>query len=533
MNRKTLVLPAVVGLLAPVLVACGGTGSGDSGGKAIVVGTTDSFEAGKKTPAPFDPAYTYDTGAWNLLRPTLQSLLQMPRGGGQPVPDAASECRFTDTENESYRCKLRSGLEFSNGDPITAADVKYSLERVTRIHDTNGPSGLLDNIDTIEPVSDQELVFHLKTPDATFPYKLATPAAGIVEKNTYAPNKLRKGFVVDGSGPYTFKAEVSDNRLKKAVFTKNPHYKGVLKLQNDKVEIRLFDDAAAMGSALKAGKIDMMTRAMSPEQIKELSTNSTQNINFVETPGLEIRYLAFNTDDPSVKNKAVRQAMAALVDRGQIASEVYGATAEPLYSLIPTGMAAHSNSFFNKYGDPSKTEAASILHGAGITDKVRLTLHYTNDHYGPGTAKEFKLLQKQLNASGLFDVKIQGTKWVEYRPAELHGDYAVYGMGWFPDFPDSDNFIAPFLSKGNFLHSPYANTAIRTKYIPDSRKAADRAMAVTAFEKIQDIVANDVPVLPIWQGKQYVAARDDLTGTEWALSNSSALQIWELGRGIS
>ncbi|WP_406141172.1 ABC transporter substrate-binding protein [Streptomyces sp. NBC_01089] len=533
MNRKTLVLPAIACLLAPVLAACGGTGSGDDGGKAIVVGTTDFIESGEKAPAPLDPAYTYDTGVWNFLRPTLQSLMQMPRGGGLPVPDAASDCHFTDTQNESYRCKLRSGLTFANGDPLTATDVKYSLERVSRINDPNGPAGLLENIDTIEPVSSHELVFHLKTPDATFPYKLATPAAGIVEKSTYAPNKLRKGFVIDGSGPYTFKAEVSNNRLQKAVFTKNPHYKGALKLQNDKVEIDSFTDAAAMGAALKSKKIDMMARTMSPEQIDQFSKGSSQNINFVESPGLEIRYLGFNTNDPSVKNKAVRQAMAALVDRGQIASQVYGATSEPLYSLIPSGIGGHSNSFFNKYGDPNKSEAAQILHSAGITDKVRLTLHYTSDHYGPGTAKEFALLKKQLNASGLFDVSIQGHKWAQFRPEELKGDYAVYGMGWFPDFPDADNFISPFLSKGNFLKLPYANTAIRDKYIPDSRKAADRTTAVAPLQKIQDIVADDVPVLPLWQGKQYVAAGDDLTGVEWALSNSSALQIWELGRGVS
>ncbi|MEV8568716.1 ABC transporter substrate-binding protein [Streptomyces sp. NPDC051322] len=533
MNRKTLVLPAVVGLLAPVLAACGATDSGNSGGKAIVVGVTDTFVSGKDAPAPFDPAYTYDSGAWNILRPALQSLLQIPRGGGQPVPDAATDCRFTDTENESYRCKLRSGLEFSNGDKLTASDVKYSLDRVSRIHDSNGPAGLFDNIDTIETVSGTELVFHLKTPDATFPYKLATPAAGIVEKGTYAPNRLRKGFAVDGSGPYTLKTVVKNDRLEKAVFTKNPRYKGVLQLQNDKVEIRSFTDAAAMGKALKSGEIDMMTRTLSPSQIKELSAGSTQNINFIESPGLGIRYLGFNTDDPSVKNKAVRQAMSALVDRGQIASEVYGATAEPLYSLIPSGMAGHTNSFFDKYGNPSKTEAAKILHNAGINDKVRLTLHYTNDHYGPETAKEFALLKQQLNASGLFDVKIQGTPWATFRPAELHGDYAVYGLGWFPDFPDSDNFIAPFLGKGNFLNTPYANNAIRTKYIPDSRRAADRTAATAPFQKIQDIVADDVPVLPLWQGKQYVAARDDLTGAEWALSSSSALQIWELGRGVS
>ncbi|MEV0092987.1 ABC transporter substrate-binding protein [Streptomyces sp. NPDC050738] len=532
MNRKTLVLSATVCLLAPVLAACGGSGSG-GGGKAIVVGTTDAYEATKDTPAPFDPAYAYDASAWNILRQTVQTLVHVPRGGGVPVPDAASDCHFTDHENESYRCTLRGGLKFANGKAITSADVKYSIDRVRNINDEAGPVSLLENIDTIEPAGDQAVVFHLKTPDATFPYKLSTPAAGIVDKDTYAPKKLREGLQVDGSGPYTLKTETKGDQVVKAVFTKNPNYKGDLKIENDKVELRSFPDADAMGKALKSGDIDMMTRTMSPEQIQQMSTAPEQGINLVELPGLEIRYLAFNTNDPSVKNKAVRQAMAQVIDRGRLASQVYGATAEPLYSLIPTSISGHSNSFFNKYGDPSRTKAASLLRTAGIHTPVKLVLHYTTDHYGSGTAKEFKVLQEQLNASGLFDVTVQGTKWSEYRPAQKKNTYAVYGLGWFPDFPDPDNYIAPFLDKGNFLNTPYVNTAIRTTYIPESRKATDRNAASATFGKVQDIVANDVPVLPIWQGKQYVAARDDITGVEWAVNSSSDLQLWELGRGVS
>ena len=115
MNRKTLVLPALVGLLAPVLVACGGTDGGSGGGDAIVVGTTDQFIATEDAPAPLDPAYAYDIGSWNVLRNTFQTLLRVPRGGGEPVPDAAESCGFTDNAEREYSCTLRDGLKFSNG----------------------------------------------------------------------------------------------------------------------------------------------------------------------------------------------------------------------------------------------------------------------------------------------------------------------------------------------------------------------------------------------------------------------------------
>ncbi|WP_406448511.1 ABC transporter substrate-binding protein [Streptomyces sp. NBC_00876] len=531
MNRKTLVLPAVVGLLAPVLAACGASGSGSDGDGAIVVGTTDRLVASKDAPAPLDPAIGYEGGVWNVLRQTVQTLMSIPRGGGAPVPEAAESCTFTDRANESYRCRLRSGLEFADGGAVTAEDVKYSIDRVIRIKSTNGPVALLDNIDTVETKGEREVVFHLRTPDATFPYKLATPPAGIVQQDTYPATAARAGFQVDGSGPYTMKPEVKGDRIVKVLFTRNPRYKGGLKVMNDKVELDYFPDAAAMGRALDEKKIDMMTRTMSPEQAQQMVADPGDGIKLTEMPGLAIRYLAFDTEDPAVKNKAVRQAMAQIIDRGRIASEVYGTTVEPLYSLIPSGITAHSDSFFNKYGEPSAAKAAAILKDAGIHTPVRFTLNYASDYYGRETATEFRMLQKQLNATGLFDVGVKGTPWAQYRPAALHGDYTVYGMGWFPDFPDPDNYTAPFLGANNFLNSPYRSVRARTDLIPQTRRETDRAAAAKTFKQLQDIVAEDVPVLPVWQGKQYVASLDGLTGVEWAVNSSADIHLWELGRG--
>lgn len=534
MNRKTLVLPAVVGLLAPVLAACGGSGSGSGGGDAIVVGTTDRFIASDETPAPFDPAASYDVGAWNVMRQTSQTLMVQPRGDGVPVPEAAKQCGFTDTGNERYACTLRDGLEFANGDPVTAEDVKYSIERALAIKDESGVAALLSTVDTVETQGDSEVIFHLKSADATFPFKLTTPVAGIVNPKDYDKAKLRNGYELDGSGPYTMKAEVKDGEMTKAVFTKNPKYKGSLKVNNEKVEMVSFDDAEAMGAALDKGDIDVMTRGMTPSQIQKLSNApSDSDVDLVEVAGLEIRYLAFDTEAPSVKDRAVRTAMAQLIDRSTLVAEVYGSQAEPLYSTVPASITGHSNSFFNEYGDPSVAKAKQMLKDADITTPVKFTMHYTTDHYGAATKQEFEQLQKQLNASGLFDVDIKGQPWKTFRPAVLDSEFDVFGMGWFPDFPDADSFVAPFLDTDNTLASPYANQQIIKNLIPQSRGEADRLSAVDSFNEIQKITADDVPMIPLWQGKQYVAARDNVTGTAYVLNSSASLQLWELGLGVS
>ncbi|HCA84377.1 MAG TPA: peptide-binding protein [Streptomyces sp.] len=532
MNRKTMALSAVLGLLVPVLAACGGSDGSGGDGDAIVVGTTDRFLLTEDNPAPFDPALAYEAASWNILRNTFQTLMALPRSGSDPVPEAATECGFSDRQNEQYRCTLRSGMKFANGNDLTAQDVKFSIDRTLRIKNPNGPVSLISNIDKVETPSDTEVVFHLKTPDATFPHKLATPAAAILDAESYEPDALRDGFEVDGSGPYTLEVEEKGGAVESFVFTRNKNYEGEIDLKNNEVEMRVLTDSKAMEKALRTGSIDLMTRSMTPQQIARLDKGDDETIELVEMPGQEIRYLAFNTDDPVTGKKAVRQAIAQVVDRQTLTRDVYKRTTEPLYSMVPKSVGSHVNSFFNEYGEPDAGAARETLASAGIETPVKFELTYTTDHYGSATAPEFEMLQKQLNSSGLFDVTVKGVEWSTFRPAATERQYAAYGMGWFPDFPDPDNFTAPFFAKDNFLNTPYRNKEISAQLIPDTRQQAERTAAAKSFERVQDIVAEEVPVLPLWQGKQYVASRDGVTGVEWALNSSSVLQLWELGRSV-
>ncbi|MFT2017160.1 ABC transporter substrate-binding protein [Streptomyces sp. 796.1] len=532
MNRKAMVLPAMVGLLTSVLAGCGDADGAGSDGDSIVVGSNDLIEATDGAPAPLDPAQAYDVGAWSLMHNVFQTLLRMPRSGNQPVPDAARTCGFQDKQSEQFRCTLRTGLTFANGNALTAQDVVFSFQRTQAINYKNGPLSLTSNIDKVEAAGELEVVFHLKSPDATFPHKLATPAAALLDSEDYAKDKLRSGFDVTGSGPYTLRTETRDRRLTKAVFTKNPKYQGAVEVRNSKVELKFFAEAKDMQKALDKGDVSTVNRTLAPEQVVRLRDTNQSDVKLTESSGQEIRYLAFNTDDSSVRSKAVRQAMAQLVDRQALTRDVYRRTTVPLYSLVPTGTSAHTNSFYNSYGEPSVSKAKKILRDADITTPVEVTLSYSSEHYGTVTTKEFQALRQQLNDSGLFKAKIQDVPWGTYRPAAAEGKYAVYGMGWYPDFPDPDNYVAPFFGPGNFLNSPYRNSTIENVLIPRTRQQGQRTLAVRDFQHVQNVVADEVPVLPLWQGKQYVATRDGITGAEWSVDDAGKLRLWELGRGV-
>ncbi|MGW9284655.1 ABC transporter substrate-binding protein, partial [Streptomyces diastaticus] len=520
-NRKRR-LRVVAALASTSLLAGCGLMSSDSTDEEqeIVVGTMSA-------PTTLDPAAAWD-GSWELYRNIFQTLVNLPPGATEPEPDAAESCRFVDTQNKAYECTLREGLTFSDGAKLDADAVKHSVERILTIDDKRGPAGLLGSLDRVETKDERTVTFYLNKPDATFPFVLSAPAFSIVSPDAYPAGKLRESADAVGSGPYTLEDYKAEDH---ADLVRNATYKGPAKLGNDAVSIRYFKESGAMVEALKKEEIDVTFRGLAAEDVVALNgENRKAGIQLVEVAGTEIRYLVFNPKDQWAKNPAVRKAVAQVVDRGAIAHKVYRDTVEPLYSMVPRGLTGHATSYFDRFGKPDKAKAAQILSDAGINETVPLTLWYTTDRYGSATEKEFQELKRQLDGSGLFDVTIKGRPWNTFEPGYRKGEYPVFGRGWFPDFPDADNFIAPFVGENNALSTPYVAKEITDDLLPQSRRESDRGAVAAQFEKAQSIMLEDARLLPLWQGKQYIAASEEIAGAERALDPSAIMMMWELSR---
>ncbi|MGA5493813.1 ABC transporter substrate-binding protein [Streptomyces cinereoruber] len=523
-NRTSLQAAAALVSIS-LVTGCGVFSDSEStGDQRLVIGTTSS-------PSTLDPAASWDN-SWELFRNVFQTLVSFPTGSTTPQSDAA-DCKFTDTASRVFECKLIDGLRFSNGHTLDARAVQYSIERIRTIDHKGGPNGMLGSLDKIETVGDRTIVFRLNKPDATFPFILATPAMSIVDPAEYPADRLRpQDGKIAGSGPYVLDAYTEGES---AELTKNSTYKGFAGLKNGGVTIKYFKESEAMVTALRKKEIDATYRGLTAEEVISLQDDRAENqdLQLVESTGTDIRYLVFNAQDPSVAKLPVRKAIAQLVDRDELVSRVYQGTAEPLYSMVPKGIAAHTTKFFDRFGMPSVEKATEILRDAGIDEPVKLTFWYTTDRYGSSTAAEFKELKRQLEESGLFQVTVQGKPWVEYQAAYQKGEYPVFGRGWFPDFPDPDNFVAPFVGKENVLGTPYLSPQITDVLLPKSRRQSDRGTVTDEFVAAQEIMVQDVRLLPLWQGKLYIAAREDIGGGERALDPQTVMQLWELHRRAS
>jgi len=524
-KKHALAAFAGVGIAAMVLTGCSASDpaddpadtAGGGGDNVILVGTTD-------TVTTLDPAGSYDNGSLAVQTQVFPYLFNTDYGNAEIQPDLAESAEFT--APTEYTVKIKAGLKWANGHDLTASDVKFTFDRQLAIKAENGPSSLLYNLESTDAPDDTTVVFHLKSEnDQVFQQILTSFPGAIVDEEVFSATELTSDDdIVAGDafgGPYKIDSYDFNQTVS---LVPNENYAGLLApATNDGVILSYYADSSNLKLDVQGGKIDVAYRSLSATDVEDLRGND--DLKVVDGPGGEIRYIVFNfdtqpfgaatADADADKALAVRTAVADLIDRQAIATQVYKDTYTPLYSYVPEGFVGAIEPLKDLYGDkagaPDADAAAAALEAAGVKTPVTLDLQYNPDHYGPSSGDEYALVKSQLEESGLFTVNLQSTEWVQYSKDRTSDKYPAYQLGWFPDYSDADNYLTPFFLKDNFLVNHYDNSEVNDLILeqastvdPDARKAI--------IEKIQTKVAEDLSTIPLLQGAQIAVTGSEVSG---------------------
>jgi peptide/nickel transport system substrate-binding protein len=540
-SRRRIVATAGVAATALVLAACGGSDgdSGDSGsgsGGTLTIGTTDKVTT-------LDPAGSYDNGSFAVMNQVFPFLMNTPLGSPDVEPDIAESAEFTSPTQ--YTITLKPDLKWANGNDLTSSDVKFTFDRQLAIADENGPSSLLYNLDGVETPDDTTVVFNLKSEnDQVFPQILSSPAGPIVDEDVFSATELTPDQeIVDGNafhGQYVITSYDLNNLVSYEAYA---DYQGLLGApKTEQVNVKYYADASNLKLDIQEGNIDVAFRSLSATDIEDLRGND--QVKVVDGPGGEIRYIVFNFHtqpfgattpeaDPA-KALAVRQAVAHLIDREELADQVYKGTYTPLYSFVPEGLTGATEPLMEKYGDgaggPDADKAAQVLEAAGVQTPVQLSLQYSNDHYGPSSGDEYALIKDQLESTGLFTVDLQTTEWVQYSEQRTEDVYPAYQLGWFPDYSDADNYLTPFFLTENFISNHYEDQQVNDLILQQAA-TPDPAERTEMLGQIQDMVADDLSTVPYLQGAQVAVTGADVDGAEDTLDPSFKFRYGALSKG--
>jgi peptide/nickel transport system substrate-binding protein len=210
----------------------------------------------------------------------------------------------------------------------------------------------------------------------------------------------------------------------------------------------------------------------------------------------------------------VRKAVAAAINRSMLVETVFQGQAQNLYSMIPIGMFGHTDAF-QSIGDPNYTLTRELLGELGYNEnnKFSFTLWYeTSGHY-PQSPQQALVLKSALEASGVISVSLEGRDWAAYKVKRSEETMEAYIYGWYPDYIDPDDYIYPFVqsSGGSWLHHNYANPQM-DQLIAWARGNTTEAARTDLYGQIQDLMVQDVPMIPLYQSSAYAVSKLNVKG---------------------
>lgn len=523
MARRRWRLVALIAVLALVAVACGGGTSGS---------TTTEGGSGSSTTAP--PGATTTTGGesgdakyggvlkFQLLRdadagydPNLATLstvytitqlifdtLGEVMPDGEIVPSLATDWTISDDEL-TYTFNLRDDVNFHNGRQMTAADVKYTIERIQN-PETNSPRrGVFEIVESIETPDDFTVVFQLSEPFAPFLAALSDITASIVPQEVVEAEGGTLNTNPVGTGPFKFVEWEVDRHV---IVERNEDYwrDGLPYL--DGIEFSFNADGNARASNVRSGTIDFLWNAP-PELVSVL--RGDENIATYGGEGTQsFQYLLLNINRAPFDDVRVRQAIFWALDREAIRVVSRPDTTTPINSgyLPAEHWAGVQPEDFIYSQDLEK--AAALLEEAGVGDGFDLEiLTLVGSDFHIRTAQ---VIQSQLEPLGI-NVTVSTVESGQQTERRNNGEFDGIVTGFSGTIDPDERVTQTWVTGGGTNYVNFSDATV-DELAAEARSTSDRDRRAELYREIQLRVADVGPMAFIYNYHFVDALRSDVMG---------------------
>jgi dipeptide transport system substrate-binding protein len=478
------------------------------------------------SPEGFNPQlYTAGTTFDASSKPIYNRLIEFERGGTKTVPGLAESFTVSD-DGLTYTFKLRQGVKWQGSKTFTptrdfnADDVVFSFERQ---RDPNHPfhkvSGgtyeYFESMDmgnllkSVEKVDDHTVKFTLGAPAAPFIANMAMDFASIMSAE-YADQMMKAGTPEKldlepvGTGPFTLVDYQRDAVIR---YKANPDYWGG-KAPIDNLVFAITPDASVRYQKLKAGECQVMAYP-NPADLPAMAQDPA--VNLLKQEGLNIGYLAYNTQKKPLDDQRVRKALNMAVNKKAIIDSVFQGAGTAAKNPIPPTIWSYNDAIKD---DPYDPEAAKkLLAEAGVKDlKTTLWAMPVSRPYNPNARRMAELIQADWKAVGV-DAEIVSYEWGEYLKRSKAGEHDTVLLGWTGDNGDPDNFLFALLSceaakSGN--NRAFWCDKDFNDLITKAQQSSDLAERTKLYEQAQEVFKKEAPWLTIAHSVVYQPLTKDV-----------------------
>lgn len=442
-----------------------------------------------------DPAAVADQGSAILAQSVYQRLMTADPGDSALKADAARNCWYTSTT--VYTCDLNTELKFHNGHELTSSDVKFSIERLTRLDIDGSSASLFSSLRRIETPDPLTVEFVLSRPDRDIGWALASIGASIVDEELYDADEVRPlDQPIVGSGPYQV-SRFEPEALQLALFA---DYKGRTPGGLPGLVYRVAPDTGTIEEAIEDAEVDVVWRGLNAAAVTRLQQQASQAPNSPEgftdrpVPGARIQQLLWNPDSRAGQNADVRKAIAHALQADRTLDSIVPPTVTGYVSSFPVGGVT----------DPKVTWSR----------RIQLTLSY--DPASPDEQDLANQIRSRLEDTGGLSVRL--------RPMEPAADLILADRKAWTATPIA--WLQPYLAAP--LESSQQDVSeLETKY----RAAIEDGPAQALIGELQTKAAEDLTVLPISQSDEHLFIRVGVDVDPGSFGPGWQLGFWGMSGG--
>jgi peptide/nickel transport system substrate-binding protein len=440
-------------------------------------------------PAGFDPVRG-PSGMSHVVIEQVYSTLMLLDADANPVPGLAESYEMSD-DGLTYTFKLRGGVTFHNGDPLTAEDVKFSFDRLRAPDSGYSYGSQVETIESVDVVDPLTVRFKLSQRTGPFLIYMAFPGSSIVPKKLVESGHDLNAHPV-GSGPFKFVSYQPRTAIK---FERNESYYEKGKPYFDAMEYRIISDVTALTNAVMSGVVNF-SNEIPPKDFAKVKANPDLEAKTIE--GSRYYWLLPNNEHKPLDNPKVRQAIGAAIDRSAIVAGAFFGLATPITGgVIPEWNWGYADlHYFSDKADPEKAKA--LLAEAGYPDGFDTTMTIASSF--PAMMAMAPIIQANLQAVGI-NAKI-GTMEIPRYWDEVWStsNFDITTMYWLSPLADPDDFVTNNYKCGMAINVQKSCSEAMDKILEEAKAAPTRDERKALYKQMQELSMEEMDIVPLVNG---------------------------------
>lgn len=476
-------------------------------------------------PADLDPHIAVAYTDYNILVALFEGLTVIDEASSKPLPGAAARWDIS-ADGLVYTFHLRPDAVWSNGDPVTAQDFVFSIERILNPKLASDYAYMLDVLAgaadyTAGKLTDFSQVGAKALDDRTLQLTLARPTPYLLSLTAHqawfpvhrasvlkagAPHARGTGWTQPGAlvsnGPFTLVEWKPDQHI---LVVKNPRHHDAATNQIEAVKFFPVADPGVDERAFRAGQVHI-TYDVLPDRLDAWRREDPAKLRV--DPFLETFYIRFNTTKPPFDDVRVRRALSLAIDREAIAGPVMRGSRTPAYSLVPPDTAGYTSTTAVR---TDFAEAKKLLAEAGYLGGKGFPKFEVKMNADPVNTKVFEAIQQMWRKELGIDCTLSSEDFRVYLTTMQTLAFDALRSRWVGDFNDPATFTDLFTSTSGNNNTGWKNPAY-DRLIAAASRELDTGKRFDLLRQAEAIVLDEVPATPVFYGTRTYLIHPDVKG---------------------